>query len=131
MAALGAVPVAFAATGTAQAAPRRTRTLYIAGDSTAAQKYSDAAPETGWGMALPFFLCQDLAVANHAVNGRSSKSFVARGACWKRPLALEGTAGTGLIETGRGCWDRPSYLRSQLTGPIETGPGPLTPSPRT
>ncbi len=79
MAALGAVPVAFAATGTAEAAPRRTRTLYIAGDSTAAQKYSDAAPETGWGMALPFFLCQDLAVANHAVNGRSSKSFVDEG----------------------------------------------------
>ncbi len=53
--------------------------LYIAGDSTAAQKYSDAAPETGWGMALPFFLHKDLSVANHAVNGRSSKSFVDEG----------------------------------------------------
>jgi lysophospholipase L1-like esterase len=79
VAALAAVPVALAATGTAQAAPRRTRTLYIAGDSTAAQKYSDAAPETGWGMALPFFLRSDLAVANHAVNGRSSKSFIDEG----------------------------------------------------
>ncbi|MEU0023835.1 rhamnogalacturonan acetylesterase [Streptomyces sp. NPDC006335] len=79
VAALAAVPVALAATGTAQAAPRRTRTLYIAGDSTAAQKYSDAAPETGWGMALPFFLSNDLAVANHAVNGRSSKSFIDEG----------------------------------------------------
>jgi lysophospholipase L1-like esterase len=79
VAAFAAVPVAFAATGTAQAAPRRTRTLYIAGDSTAAQKYSDAAPETGWGMALPFFLHKDLPVANHAVNGRSSKSFIDEG----------------------------------------------------
>ena len=79
MAAMTAVPVALSATGTAQAAPRRTRTLYIAGDSTAAQKYSDAAPETGWGMALPFFLHKDLSVANHAVNGRRSKSFVDEG----------------------------------------------------
>ncbi|MEU1709850.1 rhamnogalacturonan acetylesterase [Streptomyces sp. NPDC005706] len=59
--------------------PERHRTLYIAGDSTAAQKYADAAPETGWGMALPFFLRKDLAVANHAVNGRSSKSFLDEG----------------------------------------------------
>ncbi|MFI9758650.1 rhamnogalacturonan acetylesterase [Streptomyces sp. NPDC051963] len=78
-AALAAVPVGFSATGTAQSAERRTRTLYIAGDSTAAQKYADAAPETGWGMALPFFLHKDRPVANHAVNGRSSKSFVDEG----------------------------------------------------
>ncbi|MFF8279748.1 rhamnogalacturonan acetylesterase [Streptomyces lateritius] len=58
---------------------QRMRTLYIAGDSTAAQKYADAAPETGWGMALPFFLQRDVAVANHAVNGRSTKSFLDEG----------------------------------------------------
>ncbi|MFH8446851.1 rhamnogalacturonan acetylesterase [Streptomyces sp. NPDC018026] len=80
-AAVAAIPLAFAATGTAQAGGRRhhPRTLYIAGDSTAAQKYADAAPETGWGMALPFFLRKELEVANHAVNGRSSKSFVDEG----------------------------------------------------
>ncbi|MGA5501358.1 rhamnogalacturonan acetylesterase [Streptomyces umbrinus] len=83
-AALAAVPLAVAATGpaTAAASPQgrpRERTLYIAGDSTAAQKYADAAPETGWGMALPFFLRERLAVANHAVNGRSSKSFIDEG----------------------------------------------------
>lgn len=55
------------------------RTLYLAGDSTAAQKYADAAPETGWGMALPFFLHQGIGVANHALNGRSSKSFIDEG----------------------------------------------------
>ncbi|WP_093802306.1 rhamnogalacturonan acetylesterase [Streptomyces sp. Wb2n-11] len=58
--------------------PRR-RTVHIAGDSTAAQKTADAAPETGWGMALPVFLTPHLAVANHAVNGRSSRSFVEEG----------------------------------------------------
>ena len=80
-AALAAVPLAVAASAPAFAAPapRRHRTLYIAGDSTAAQKYTDAKPETGWGMALPFFLGQGLEVANHAVNGRSSKSFVDEG----------------------------------------------------
>ncbi|MGW3406734.1 rhamnogalacturonan acetylesterase [Streptomyces zhihengii] len=60
-------------------AGHRPRTLFIAGDSTAAQKYADAAPETGWGMALPFFLHRTLRVANHAVNGRSSKSFADEG----------------------------------------------------
>ncbi|MET8980240.1 rhamnogalacturonan acetylesterase [Streptomyces sp. NPDC004539] len=75
VAALAAVPL-LAATP-AHASPRRT--LYIAGDSTAAQKYAPAAPETGWGMALPFFLHKGISVANHAVNGRSSKSFVDEG----------------------------------------------------
>lgn len=55
------------------------RTLFLAGDSTAAQKYADAAPETGWGMALPFFLHHGVRVANHAVNGRSTKSFLDEG----------------------------------------------------
>jgi lysophospholipase L1-like esterase len=77
VAALGSVPLVFSAAGNSHAVGNRT--LYIAGDSTAAQKYADAAPETGWGMALPFFLRKDLAVANHAVNGRSSKSFVDEG----------------------------------------------------
>ncbi|MEU9448518.1 rhamnogalacturonan acetylesterase [Streptomyces sp. NPDC048277] len=58
---------------------KNRRTLYIAGDSTAAQKYADEAPETGWGMALPFFLRKDVSVSNQAVNGRSSKSFVDEG----------------------------------------------------
>ncbi|MDV7215554.1 rhamnogalacturonan acetylesterase [Streptomyces prunicolor] len=58
---------------------RRNRTLYIAGDSTAAQKYVIEAPETGWGMALPFFLRKGVKVSNQAINGRSSKSFVDEG----------------------------------------------------
>ncbi|TQE33695.1 rhamnogalacturonan acetylesterase [Streptomyces ipomoeae] len=78
-AAVAAVPLVVAASGTASAVPRRERTLYIAGDSTAAQKYAAAAPETGWGMALPFFLHSGLNVSNHAVNGRSSKSFIDEG----------------------------------------------------
>lgn len=76
---VASVPLVLAGTGTAHASRNRRRTVFVAGDSTAAQKYADAAPETGWGMALPFFLREGLAVANHAVNGRSSKSFVDEG----------------------------------------------------
>ncbi|MEV2250242.1 rhamnogalacturonan acetylesterase [Streptomyces sp. NPDC050147] len=80
VAALASLPLAAAAAPAAFARPAGTTpTLYIAGDSTAAQKYTDAAPETGWGMALPFFLRARLKVANHAMNGRSSKSFVDEG----------------------------------------------------
>ncbi|WAP55347.1 rhamnogalacturonan acetylesterase [Streptomyces sp. S465] len=79
-ASLAALPFVLAATGTAEARPRRLSTVYLAGDSTAAAKAPSAAPETGWGMALPFFLGEDrFAVANHAVNGRSSKSFYDEG----------------------------------------------------
>ncbi|MCM2414851.1 rhamnogalacturonan acetylesterase [Streptomyces sp. RKAG290] len=81
-AALVALPLALAATPAVAHGPGgrpRPRTVHIAGDSTAAQKYADAAPETGWGMALPFYLGRPLAVANHAMNGRSSKSFIDEG----------------------------------------------------
>ncbi len=79
-AALAALPLALAATpAAAHGARPRTRTVHLAGDSTAAQKYADAAPETGWGMALPFFLGPGLTVANHAMNGRSSRSFIDEG----------------------------------------------------
>ena len=61
LAGLAALPLALSSMGTAEASQRH-RTLYIAGDSTAAQKYAGAAPETGWGMALPFFLHQQMPV---------------------------------------------------------------------
>ncbi|MEW1720329.1 rhamnogalacturonan acetylesterase [Streptomyces sp. NPDC093109] len=81
-AALSALPPAVitgTGTGAASAPARPRRTVHIAGDSTAAGKYASAAPETGWGMALPFLLGNGIAVANHAVNGRSSKSFIDEG----------------------------------------------------
>ncbi|AXG76380.1 rhamnogalacturonan acetylesterase [Streptomyces paludis] len=81
-AALSALPLAAmtgSGTGVASAPARPRRTVHIAGDSTAADKYARAAPEAGWGMALPFLLGKGIAVANHAVNGRSSKSFIDEG----------------------------------------------------
>ncbi|MFJ2112572.1 MULTISPECIES: rhamnogalacturonan acetylesterase [unclassified Streptomyces] len=76
---LGVTALASPAAAGSPGKRRRTRTVHIAGDSTAAAKYARAAPETGWGMALPFLLGSGLTVANHAVNGRSSKSFIDEG----------------------------------------------------
>lgn len=52
-------------------------TVYIIGDSTAANKQQNAFPETGWGMELQSFFKSDVVVDNRALNGRSSKSFKA------------------------------------------------------
>ena len=52
-------------------------TVYIIGDSTAANKLPKAYPETGWGMELKSFFNDDIVVDNRALNGRSTKSFKA------------------------------------------------------
>ena len=58
-------------------------TIWLAGDSTMAQKQPDKRPETGWGEALqPCFDSTAVRVANRAMNGRSTRSFVAEGR-WK------------------------------------------------
>lgn len=60
--------------------PAATVTLWLAGDSTMAPKAADKRPETGWGEALAeCFAPSEVRVANHAMNGRSTKSFVAEG----------------------------------------------------
>ena len=52
-------------------------TVYIAGDSTAANKTADKRPETGWGeMLQQYFDPAKVAVVNEAKNGRSTKSFI-------------------------------------------------------
>jgi lysophospholipase L1-like esterase len=75
------LPVVLAAALAFRAAP--IVTIYLAGDSTMAQKETNKRPETGWGEALG--ACFDPAavrVVNRAMNGRSTKSFVAEGR-WK------------------------------------------------
>lgn len=54
---------------------QKKTTVYIIGDSTAANKSEKAYPETGWGMALQSFFKNDVLVDNRALNGRSTKSF--------------------------------------------------------
>lgn len=77
----------------ADAAPRR---VFIAGDSTAADYPPERAPQQGWGARLQDFL--DPAaweVRNHAVNGRSARSFIEEGRL--EPIARELRRGDVLL----------------------------------
>ena len=64
----------------------KTTTIFVIGDSTAAEKadFKDN-PERGWGMVLQGFFDDKILVDNHAVNGRSSKSFIDQGR-WQKVL---------------------------------------------
>lgn len=54
----------------------RDPAIYLIGDSTMADKpIENENQERGWGMMLPGFLDAGIRVENHAVNGRSSRSF--------------------------------------------------------
>lgn len=62
-------------------------TIYMIGDSTMANKSLDNGnTERGWGMVLEFFN-KKAVVINHAVNGRSSKSFIDEGR-WRKCLIV-------------------------------------------
>lgn len=69
------------------AKPEKTTTIFIIGDSTAANKdTTNGKKERGWGMALQACFDADyIRVDNHAVNGRSSKSFIDEGR-WDKVL---------------------------------------------
>ncbi|MEO8625039.1 MAG: GDSL-type esterase/lipase family protein, partial [bacterium] len=55
-------------------------TVYIAGDSTAAEKLPEKRPETGWGEMLgQYFRADEVRIANRALNGRSTRTFISEG----------------------------------------------------
>lgn len=61
-------------------AERKGFTIFLVGDSTMADKPIEGGnPERGWGQMLPAFFPQEAVVENHAMNGRSSKSFIDEG----------------------------------------------------
>ena len=66
-------------------APRKT-TIFMIGDSTMANKDTvGGKQERGWGMMLHEFFTDDIRIDNHAVNGRSSLSFINEGR-WDRVI---------------------------------------------
>jgi pectinesterase len=68
------------------ATPDKTTTIFVIGDSTAANKdISKGKQERGWAMALQAYFDDHILVDNHAVNGRSSKSFIDEGR-WDKVL---------------------------------------------
>ncbi len=54
-------------------------TIYWTGDSTVAANHINTYPQTGIGQVLFLYLREDVTVCNHAVNGRSTKSFLDEG----------------------------------------------------
>lgn len=59
------------------------KTIFLIGDSTVADKpYSNGNPEKGWGQVFPLYFKPGIKIENHAVNGRSTKSFRDEGR-WK------------------------------------------------
>lgn len=68
-------------------ADRPLFTIFLIGDSTMADKsLAGGNPEQGWGHVLPGFFSEEVAIENHAVNGRSSKSFIDEGR-WEKVLS--------------------------------------------
>lgn len=53
--------------------------VFLIGDSTMANKKVGDAPETGWGQVFHEFFTDKIEIHNHAVNGRSTKSFREKG----------------------------------------------------
>lgn len=54
-------------------------TIYLAGDSTVTDPAPNGFPFSGWGQMLNYYFKHDVVVANHAVGGRSTKSFISEG----------------------------------------------------
>ncbi len=53
-------------------------TIYGIGDSTMANKVKpEENPERGWGQMLPLFFNDNISIDNRALNGRSTRSFIA------------------------------------------------------
>ena len=74
-----------AAAGFAADPPPAGPTLYLAGDSTVADKPDLGLPERGWGQLFRALVQPPLRLDNRAINGRSTKSFRAQGH-WQRLL---------------------------------------------
>lgn len=62
-------------------------TVFLIGDSTMADKPGtpEENPERGWGQLMSGFFGEKISIQNHAVNGRSTKSFIEEGR-WEKVL---------------------------------------------
>ncbi|MES2276566.1 MAG: rhamnogalacturonan acetylesterase [Bacteroidota bacterium] len=63
--------------------PPKHITVFLAGDSTMAEKRTTAYPETGWGMPFQYMFDSTVTVRNLAKNGASTRSFNTDG-LWRK-----------------------------------------------
>ena len=59
--------------------PRKHLTVFIAGDSTVQTYDKKWEPKAGWGQMISRFFSSEITFENHAISGRSSKSFINEG----------------------------------------------------
>lgn len=79
--------------------PSTPPVIFLAGDSTLAEKKDNRRPETGWGEMLNGYFTAEVLVKNHAVNGRSTRSFRTEGK-WQAMLGNVRPGDYVLIEFG-------------------------------
>ena len=91
--------------------------IFTIGDSTMATKKPEVYPETGWCQVLPEFLDSTVTVHNHAVNGRSSKSFIDEGR-WQ--LVLDSLQPGDVLFIQFGHNDQKEYDSTRYTSPWGT-----------
>jgi DNA sulfur modification protein DndE len=82
--------------GISQSAKQR---IFLIGDSTMANKKEIDYPETGWGQVLPEYFTNVVEIQNHAVNGRSTKSFRTLGH-WSKVISEMGKDDYVIIQFG-------------------------------
>lgn len=92
-------------------------TIFTIGDSTMANKKADVYPETGWCQVLGDYLDESVTVKNHAVNGRSSKSFINEGR-WDTVLDSLKEGDFVFIQFGHN--DEKEYDSTRYTTPFGT-----------
>jgi DNA sulfur modification protein DndE len=88
--------------------------IFLIGDSTMADKPLEDNPERGWGQMLPEFFNEHVHIFNHAVNGRSTKSFIAEGR-WQTVLDSLTTGDYVMIQFGHN--DEKDYDTTRYAAP--------------
>jgi len=79
---------------------KKSLTIFMIGNSTMADKpYKDGNPEKGWGQVFPLYFKEGIRIENHAVNGRSTKSFIDEGR-WIKVLEKLNPGDYVIIEFG-------------------------------
>jgi lysophospholipase L1-like esterase len=83
-----------------QSVDKNVITLFMIGNSTMADKpFKDGNPEKGWGQLFPLYFLDKIKIENHAVNGRSTKSFIDEGR-WDSVLSKISEGDYVIIEFG-------------------------------
>jgi len=115
-------------------------TVYIAGDSTVQTYDPYWEPEAGWGQMLPRFFNSNLSFANHAIGGRSSKSFIVEGRLDEILLKIKpgdyfliqfghNDATISVPERYASPADYKNYLKAYINGSRQRGAEPILVTP--